>query len=142
MKFFEIYNLIQLLLGVLILAWVIGLTWRWSSRNAALRHELRLKVLERFSSEEFVALLQTDGGRKWMADVLSGRSEPQEMVDSSLRQAVVLTFLGLGLLALAKVAESRVLLGAGILVFCGAAGLWAATWMVARRRSRREIETP
>lgn len=143
MGFFEAYQLIQLLLGAAILVLAIGLTWRGSARNAAQRHELRLKVLERFSSEEFVALLQTDGGRKWLADILSGRSEPQEMVDSSLRQAIVLTFLGLGLLAIARVANSRVLLGAGILVFCGAAGLWAATWIVARRRrSRREIEGP
>jgi|GEM_PF-2816505 len=143
MAFLDLYHLIQLLLGVLLLAWIIALAWRWSSRTAALRHELRLKVLERFSSEEFVALLQTDGGRNWMADILSGRSEPQEVADAGLRQAIVLTFLGVGLLAIAKVAESRLLLGAGILIFCGAAGLWAATWIVARRRrSRREIEGP
>jgi hypothetical protein len=143
MKFFELYNLIQLLLSVLLLAWVIALAWRWSARTAALRHELRLKILERFSSEEFVALLQTDGGRRWLADILSGRSEPQEVADASLRQAIVLTFLGVGMLAVAKVAESRFLLGAGTLIFCGAAGLWAATWIVARRRrSRPEIAGP
>jgi len=143
MAFLDAYHLIQFLLSVLLLAWIITLAWKWSSRTAALRHELRLKILERFSSEELVSLLETEGGRKWLGDVLSGRSEPQEMVDGSLRQAIVLTFLGLGLLAIAKVAESRFLLGAGILIFCGAAGLWAATWVVARRRrSRREIEGP
>ena len=76
-----------------------------------------------------------------MADVLSGHSDPRELVDASLRQAIVLTFLGLGLLAIAKVVESRFLLASGILIVSGAAGLWVATWAVARRRrTRREIE--
>jgi hypothetical protein len=140
---YETFRLIQLLGGFLLLGWIAALAWRWSARNATMRHELRLKILERFSSEEFVALLQSEGGRRWMADVLSGRSEPQELLNSSLRQAIVLTFIGLGVLGIAKVAESRFLLGSGILIVAGAAGLWAATWVVARRRtSRRDPEAP
>jgi hypothetical protein len=131
---FETYRLIQLVGGLLLLGWIAGLAWRWSARSAALRHELQMRILDRFSSEEFVALLQTEGGRRWMADVLSGRSEPRELLDSSLRQAIVLTFLGIGVLGIAKVAESRFLLGSGILIVSGAVGLWAATWVVARRR--------
>jgi hypothetical protein len=137
----QLYHFVQLVGGLLLLGWIAALAWRWSSRTATLRYELRSKVLDRFSSEEFVALLRTEEGRRWMADVLSGRSDPQEMVDAGLRQAIVLTFLGLGLLAIAKVVESRFLLASGILIVSGAAGLWVATWVVARRRrTRREIE--
>jgi hypothetical protein len=138
---FQLYRLVQWVGGLLLLGWIAALAWRWSARSAALRHELRMKVLERFSSEEFVAQLQTEGGREWMADILSGRAEPQELVDGSLRQAIVLTFLGVGLLGIARVVESRFLLASGILIVSGAAGLWVSTWVVARRRrSRREPE--
>lgn len=137
----QLYHFVQLVGGLLLLGWIAALAWRWSSRTATLRYELRMKVLDRFSSEEFVALLRTEEGRRWMADVLSGHSDPQELVDASLRQAIVLTFLGLGLLAIARVVESRFLLASGILIVSGAAGLWVATWVVARRRrTRREIE--
>ena len=143
MSFFEGYRLTELVGGLLLLGWIAGLAWRWSARSAALRHELRMKILDRFSSEEFVSLLQTEGGRRWMADVLSGRSEPQDLLNGSLRQAIVLSFLGMGVLGIAKVAESRFLLGSGILIVSGAIGLWAATWVVSRRRvAGRDPEAP
>jgi len=135
---FEIYRLAQWVGGLLLFAWIVLLAWGWSLRTARLRHELRMKVLERFSCEEFVALLQTEDGRRWMAGVLSGRSEPQEMVDASLRQAILLTFLGLGVLVIAGIVASRFLLASGVLIVSGAAGLWVATWTVARRRRARE----
>lgn len=139
----EIYRLAQWVGGLLLFAWIALLAWGWSVRTAKLRHELRMKVLERFSCEEFVALLQTEDGRRWMAGVLSGRSEPQEMVDASLRQAILLTFLGLGVLVVAGIVESRFLLVSGVLMVFGAAGLWVATWAVARRRcARRPGEGP
>jgi protein-S-isoprenylcysteine O-methyltransferase Ste14 len=135
---FEIYRLAQWVGGLLLFAWIVLLAWGWSVRTAKLRHELRMKVLERFSCEDFVALLQTEDGRRWMAGVLSGRSEPQEMVDASLRQAILLTFLGLGVLAIAWIVGSRFLLASGVLIASGAAGLWVATWTVAHRRGSRQ----
>lgn len=135
---FQIYRLAQWVGGLLLFAWIVLLAWGWSVRTARLRHELRMKVLERFSCEDFVALLQTEDGRRWMAGVLSGRSEPQEMVDASLRQAILLTFLGLGVLVIAAIVESEFLLVSGVLMVFGAAGLWVATWTVARRRSARQ----
>jgi hypothetical protein len=139
----EIYRLAQWGGGLLLFAWIVLLAWGWSVRTAKLRHELRMKVLERFSCEEFVALLQTEDGRRWMAGVLSGRSEPQEMVDASLRQAILLTFLSLGVLVIAAIVESRSLLVSGVLMASGAAGLWVGGWAVARRRgSRQASEAP
>ena len=127
----------------LLLGWITGLAWRWSARTAALRHELRMKILDRFSSEEFVALLQTEGGRRWMADVLSGRSEPQELLNSQPPAGDRSHLHRPGGAGRRQGGESRFLLGSGILIVCGAAGLWAATWTVSRRRiSRREPEAP
>jgi hypothetical protein len=140
---FEIYRLAQWVGGLLLFAWIAALARGWAVRTAGLRHELRMKVLERFSCEEFVALLQTEDGRRWMAGVLSGRSEPEEMMDASLRQAILLTFLGLGVVAVAGIVESRFLFASGVLMVSGTAGLWVAAWTVARRqRARRPGEGP
>ena len=132
----RLFNLIQGGVGLLFLVWLSILVWKWAQRAADMRHQLRMRILERFSSEEFVALLQTDGGRKWMADVLVGHPEQAELLSGSLKQAVVLTFVGLTLLALSAVGEWDVLAGVGTLVLAGAAGLWVAAWIVARRRKR------
>ena len=142
MGFLEIYRLAQWVGGLLLFAWIALLARGWSLRTAQLRHELRMKILERFSSEEFVALLRTEEGRRWMAEVLAGRSEPQEMIDASLRQAILLTFLGLGVLAIAGIVESRFLVASGVLMVSGAAGLWLGAWAVARRRRPRPAPDP
>lgn len=139
---FEIYRLAQWVGGLLFFAWIALLARGWSLRTAQLRHELRMKILERFSSEEFVALLRTEDGRRWMAEVLAGRSEPQEMIDAGLRQAILLTFLGLGVLAIAWIVDSRFLAASGVLMVFAAAGLWLGAWAVARRRPRPAPDPP
>jgi hypothetical protein len=140
----KVYNLIQGGVGLLFLVWLSVLAWKWAQRTSAMRHELRMRILERFSSEEFVALLQTEGGRKWMADVLTGRPEQTEVL-GSLKQAIVLTFVGLALLALSALGDWEALAGIGSLVLAGAAGLWISTWIVSRRRKKaagREASVP
>lgn len=131
----KMYNLIQGGVGLLFMVWLSVLAWKWAQRTSAMRHELRMRILERFSSEEFVALLQTEGGRKWMADVLTGRPEQVE-TQGSLKQAIVLTFIGMALLALSGLGGWEELAAVGSLVLAGAAGLWISTWVVARRRKK------
>lgn len=132
----RIYGLIQGGAGLLFLVWLSVLVWKWAQRTADMRHELRMRILERFSSEEFVALLQTDGGRKWMADVLTGRPEQAELLSGSLKQAIVFTFVGLAMAAISAMTEWEALAAASALVLAGAAGLWIAAWIVSRRRRR------
>jgi hypothetical protein len=136
MQSYQVDNLVQWLGTLLVLGFLTLLAYRRSRRMEDQRHELRMKVLERFSSQEFVALLETEGGRKWMADVLTGRSEPEDVTGEALRRAVVLTFVGLGLVAAGAAVHSKLLGIAGVLTVLGAAGLWAGTWVVARRRER------
>lgn len=122
--------------GLLFLVWLSFLAWKWAQRTADMRHQIRMRILERFSSEEFVTLLQTEGGRQWMADVLTGRPEQAELLTGSLKQAIVLTFVGLALLALSGIGSWDGLAAVGTLVMAGAAGLWVSAWVVARRRKR------
>jgi hypothetical protein len=139
MQSYQVDNLVQWLGTLLVLGFLTLLAYRRARRMEDQRHELRMKVLERFSSQEFVALLETEGGRKWMADVLTGRSEPEDVTGEALRRAVVLTFVGLGLVAAGAAVHSKLLGIAGVLTVLGAAGLWVGTWVVARRRERDAV---
>ena len=58
----RIFNLIVGGGGLLFLVWLSYLSAQWARRNAEMRHELRMRVLERFSSEEMVSILQSEGG--------------------------------------------------------------------------------
>lgn len=131
----RIFNLIVGGGGLLFLVWLSYLSAQWARRNAEMRHELRMRVLERFSSEEMVSILQSEGGRAWMADVLAGRPEV-DLMTGSLKQAILLTFIGLSLGIGSAVTEAEVLAAISFLVLAGAAGLWVATW-ITHRRSRR-----
>ncbi|HEX4966317.1 MAG TPA: hypothetical protein VF173_36250 [Thermoanaerobaculia bacterium] len=136
MQHYQIDNLIQWTGTLIVLGFLVALAYRWLRRAAEQRHEIRLKVLERFSSQELVALLETEGGRQWMADVLSGRSSPADLAAEARRRAIVLAFVGAGLIASAFKVHSSHLGVVGALVLSGAAGLWVATW-VADRRSQQ-----
>ncbi|HEX6899060.1 MAG TPA: hypothetical protein VF789_05075 [Thermoanaerobaculia bacterium] len=121
--------------GLLFLVWLSYLSAQWARRTAEMRHELRLRVLERFSSEEMVTILQSEGGRAWMADVLTGRPEV-DLMTGTLKQAILLTFIGLALGIGAAVTDTDALAAICFLVMAGAAALWVATW-IAHRRGRR-----
>ncbi|HSS50841.1 MAG TPA: hypothetical protein VLX28_18020 [Thermoanaerobaculia bacterium] len=133
MHTYQVDNLIQWIGTLAILIFFTVLAYRWLRRSAEQRHELRLKILERFSSQEFVALLETEGGRQWMADVLSGRSGPSDAAEEARRRAIVLTFIGVGLIGSAFVVHSSRLGVLGALVLSGSLGLWIAIWVAGRR---------
>jgi hypothetical protein len=138
----RIYSLFVGGAGLLFLVWLSYLSAQWARRTAEMRHELRMRVLERFSSEEMVTILQTEGGRAWMADVLAGRPEV-DLMTGSLKQAILLTFIGLALGIGSAITEWEVLAVISFLVMAGAAALWVATWIAARRsrRARRKETT-
>ncbi len=139
----RIFNLFVGGAGLLFLVWLSYLSAQWARRTAEMRHELRMRVLERFSSEEMVSILQSEGGRAWMADVLAGRPEV-DLLTGSLKQAILLTFIGLALGIGSAVTETEVLAAISFLVMAGAAALWVATWITARRsrRNRQEKSAP
>jgi hypothetical protein len=137
MHTYQVDNLIQWIGTLAILGGFTLLAYRWMRRSAEQRHELRLKILERFSSQEFVALLETEGGRQWMADVLSGRSGPSDATDDAWRRAIVLTCAGAGLIGSAFIVHSSRLGVLGALILSGSGGLWIAIWVAGRRGGPR-----
>ncbi|HEV7506162.1 MAG TPA: hypothetical protein VGS07_14730 [Thermoanaerobaculia bacterium] len=133
MHTYQVDNLIQWTGTLAILGGLTLLAYRWLRRSSEQRHELRLKILERFSSQEFVALLETEGGRQWMADVLSGRSGSSDATEEGRRRAIVLTCIGAGLIGSAFVVHSSRLGVLGALILSGSIGLWIAIWATGRR---------
>jgi hypothetical protein len=119
-----------------VLVFLVAMAYRWARRAAEQRHELRLKILERFSAPELAALLETEGGRKWMADVLTGHPESTDPAGEALRRDIVLICLGLGLGAAGAMMHSKLLGIAGALAVLGALADAAASFMVARRHPR------
>jgi hypothetical protein len=119
-----------------VLVFLVAVAYLWARRAADHRHELRLKILERFSAPELAALLETEDGRKWMADVLTGRPEPSDPVGEILRRAVFLLVVGLGLGAAGAMAHSKLLGIAGGLAILGALADALASFIVARRHLR------
>ncbi len=133
MHTYQVDNLIQWTGTLVILGGLTLLAYRWLRRSAEQRHELRLKILERFSSQEFVALLETDGGRQWMAEVLAGRTSSFDATHDALRRAFVLTCIGAGLIGSAFIVHSPHLGVLGALILSGSIGLWIAIWVAGRR---------
>ena len=119
-----------------LLVFLVAVAYRWACRAADRRHELRLKILERFSAPELAALLETEGGRTWMADVLTGRPEPSDPAGEALRRSILLFVVGLGLGAAGAMAHSKLLGIAGGLAILGALADAVATFVVARRHPR------
>ena len=133
MQTYQVDKLIQWAGTLAVLIVFTGLAYRWLRRAAEQRHELRLKILERFSSQELVALLETEGGRQWMADVLSGRSGVSGLAAEARQRSIVLAFLGAGLIGSAFIVRSAHLGVLGSLLLSGSFGLWVATWVAGRR---------
>jgi membrane protein implicated in regulation of membrane protease activity len=136
MHTYQIDALIQWAGTLAVLVFLVAVAYRWARRAADRRHELRLKVLERFSAPELAAILEIEDGRKWLADILTGRPESPDPAGEALRRDIVLICFGLGLGAAGAVAHSKLLGIAGALAILGALSDAAASFVVARRRPR------
>jgi hypothetical protein len=133
MHTYQVDTLIHWAGTLAVLVFLVAVAYRWARRAADHRHELRLKILERFSAPELAAILETEDGRKWMADVLTGRPEPSDPAREGLRRAVFLLVMGLGLGAAGALVHAKLLGIAGGLAILGALADAAATFVAARR---------
>jgi hypothetical protein len=92
MKDYQIDSLLAALSAVAIVAassWILISLIR---RRMAERHEIRLAVLAKLSSEEMVRLLESEGGRSWLRDVLAGTND----VRAGIERALMMLFAGIG----------------------------------------------
>ncbi|MBI3933259.1 MAG: hypothetical protein HY316_01120 [Acidobacteria bacterium] len=109
-------------LGLFVLIGVIAwLSVRRSQANIRARAEVQKQLLDKFSSgREFADFLETRGGQQFLAQL----SSPQPTGRNKLLPGVVLTTLGIGMLALSALRHNFVIggtlilaLGLGFLIF-------------------------
>jgi hypothetical protein len=98
---------------------------RSKQRVARMQIDLQSKLIERFgSAPEFVGFLQSDSGRQFMRGMGAvPKAGARNSILASVRRAIVLSFLGLGFLAICLSPEYRnegffiagcILLGLGV----------------------------
>jgi hypothetical protein len=86
-------------------AWVIGTIVRaYKERsNLRIRTDLFTRLLDKFgSSSEFVDYLQSETGRQFFEELPVQTSAPMNKIINSIQRGVILTLLGVGLLALSN----------------------------------------
>lgn len=91
--------------------------------------QLQTRILDRFDSQaEFSEFLQSEGGQKFLTNLTEERGwKPAKRILGAVSVGIVVTFLGLGLCALAwAVGEREVLYPAIVILFLGAGFLAAA----------------
>jgi hypothetical protein len=121
----------------LIIAW-----WRMRQRRFELQAELQAKLIDKFgSTPELITFLQSSAGRQFVHGVQTGASfVTQERVLAGIRKAIIMSFLGLGLLAIWFVTDASWVSWFGLLfVFLGVGFLVAA--FVSMRLSRGADDT-
>jgi hypothetical protein len=143
MQSYQIDNLIASAIGLIVLAWLgwlIRLAVHSLRGSEQLRHELRLRLLERCNTPELVAVLGTAEGREWMGRFLSGSLDPMALDESSLQRAVALIGVGLACGAAAAVLRfpgvRALAVGASIAIAWGLALLIARWWLARRGRGK------
>jgi hypothetical protein len=97
-------------------------------RRMAERHQLRLALLEKLSNEDMVRLLETEGGRAWLRDVLAGPSNPR----AGIQPAMMVVFAGIGCGAAAVLVGAKVLGVFGLIVLAVGTGQLLAVLLLSR----------
>jgi hypothetical protein len=93
---------IGIIFGNLVFIFLIVAWWRMRQRRFELQAELQSKLIDKFgSTPELITFLQSSAGRQFVHGVQTGASAvTQERVLAGIRKAIVMSFLGLGLLSI------------------------------------------
>jgi hypothetical protein len=98
-------------------------------RRMAERHEIRLAVLEKLSNEDMVRLLETEGGRDWLREVLAGPSNPR----AGIERAMMVVFAGIGCGAAAILLSVKELGVFGLILLAVGTGQLLAVLLLSRQ---------
>src|SRR5687768_9018988 len=122
----------NLVFGVLILAW-----FKIKHRRLELQAEVQTKLIDRFgSSTELVDFLKSSTGREFVHGVQKGAlGVTHERVVAGIRKAIILSFLGIGLLAVWGITGAEWVSWFGILFLALGLGFLTAA-VVSMRLSR------
>ena len=128
--------------GNLVFIFLIVAWWRMRQRRFELQAELQSKLIDKFgSTPELVTFLQSSAGRQFVHGVQTGATAvTQERVLAGIRKSIVMSFLGLGLLAIWLVTGASWVSWFGLLfLFLGVGFLVAA--FVSMKLSRGADDT-
>lgn len=125
MKDYQIDSLLAASAAVAVVAASSWLLFALVRRRMAERHEIRLALLAKLSSEEMVRLLESEGGRSWLRDVLAGTGDPRGAIERGL----TMLFAGLGCGGAGAVLHSPPLGVFGLAFLALAAGQLAAAFL-------------
>lgn len=110
------------------------------TKVARAQTEVMTKMIDRFgSSQELVAYLQSEAGKRFIETVPEGKTRPHQRILNSVQGGAVLTVLGAGVMATQSFAggsEGRdVAMGIGLMIMTLGVGLLvsaAAAWYMSR----------
>lgn len=129
MRDYQIDSLLAAITAVAVLTacgWVLLSLLR---RRMAERHEIRLAVLAKLSSEEMVRLLESDGGRAWLRDVLAGADD----LRTGIERATTVVLAGIGSGVAGMVLHLKVAGVLGMIFVAVGAGQLVAVFLLSRR---------
>ena len=101
-------------------------------RRMAERHQIRLALLEKLSNEDMVRLLESEGGRAWLRDVLASPSHPRAGVE----QAMMVVFAGIGCGAAAAIFGVKGLGMFGLILLAAGTGQLLAVLLLSKKASK------
>jgi len=130
MKPYQIDNLIATTTTLLLLFLGAAIVFSIFRRRMAERQEMRKAILEKISGEEMVRLLESEGGRAWLRDVLSGPNDARAGVE----RAMMVLFSGIAC-GIAAVFLHELAIGIfGAILIAASVGQLAALAIYAKRR--------
>src|SRR5687768_6687572 len=124
----ESIAVLGIVLGNALFFFLIWAFYRMRQRRFELQAELQAKLIDKFgSASELVTFLQSPAGRQFVHGVQTGASAvTHERVIAGIRKAIILSFLGLGLLAIWGVSGAHWLSWFGLLFLALGLGFLAA----------------
>ena len=127
----------NLVFGVLIIAW-----FKIKHRRLELQAEVQTRLIDRFgSSAELVEFLKSNTGRDFVYGVQKGAaSAAHQRVVAGIRKAIILSFFGIGLLAIWGISGAEWISWFGVLFLALGLGFLGAA--IASMRLGRNDETP
>lgn len=116
--------------------------WRIKQRRLELQAEVQSKLIDRFgSSAELVEFLKSSTGREFVHGVQKGAAGvAQQKIVAGIRKAIILSFFGIGLLAVWGITGAEWISWFGVLFL--ALGLGFLTAAFASMRLSRTDEAP
>ena len=141
---FQAHHTILVILQVFSFSLLSVLAYLAYQRKQARRHEFSKQFLEKLSSEEFVALLESSAGRRSVERILGTYKSAEEWTTEAIRRSVVLIFIGFGSLAvyfLEEFSGHQAFLAAGGVLITGSLGYLVAAALTRGRARREDSET-